>query len=230
MLERLGDAKARNEIRADITARGLNAFGRIPSWDAVRVSTSAGNPDAVGSSVADIAERRGCDEVDALCAVLLGDRGATRVLITAIAEKDVRTFVSCPWVLVGSDGRALGPGGPLARDLPHPRFYGAFPRVLGHYARDLGLLTLPQAVHKMTGAAAAALGLSDRGILQPGAMADITVFNPAAIAERATFAQPRQYPTGVAYVIVNGVPVIDGGAHTAALPGRVLRRKGTGIA
>jgi N-acyl-D-aspartate/D-glutamate deacylase len=92
------------------------------------------------------------------------------------------------------------------------------------------LLTVPQAVHKMTGATAAALDLSDRGVLRPGVMADITVFDPATIAERATFADPRQYPAGISYVIVNGVPVIDGGAHTGALPGRVLRRRGTGIA
>jgi len=230
MLERLGDTKAGDRIRADIAARGLNAFGRIPSWEAVRVSTSPGDPDAVGLSVADIAERRGCDAVDALCAILLADRGATRGLITATAEEDVRAFVSCPWVLVGSDGRALGPGGPLARDLPHPRFYGAFPRVLGHYARDLRLLTLPQAVHKMTGATAAALGLNDRGVLRPGAMADITIFDPATIAERATFPEPRQYPTGILYVMVNGVPVIDGGFHTGAVPGRVLRRTGAAAA
>jgi N-acyl-D-amino-acid deacylase len=230
MLERLGDAKARDKIRADTASRGLNVFGRIPSWDAVRVSTSPSNPDAIGLSVADIAKRCECDAVEALCSVLLKDRGATRGFIGAIAEEDVRTFVSCPWVLVGSDGRALGPGGPLARDLPHPRFFGTFPRILGHYARDLGLLTLPQAVHKMTGAPAAALGFSDRGILRPGAMADITVFDPSAIAERATFTEPRQYPTGVLYVIINGVPVIDGSTHTGALPGRVLRRRGSAIA
>ena len=224
MLERLGDVKARNDIRADIAARGLNAFGRIPSWEAVRVSTSPSDPDAIGLSVADIADRRGCDAVDALCAILVADRGATRGLITAIGEEDVRTFVSCPWVLVGSDGRALGPGGPLARDLPHPRFYGAFPRILGHYARDLGLLTLPQAVHKMTGATASALGFTDRGVLRTGAAADIVVFDPATITERATFDEPRQYPTGIPYVIVNGVLVIDGGTHTGALSGRVLQR------
>ena len=230
MLERLGDAKSRDHIRADIAARGLNAFGRIPSWDVVRVSTSPADPDSIGLSVAEIASQRGCDAVDALCAILLADRGATRGLIAAIAEVDVQTFVSCPWVLIGSDGRALGPAGPLARDLPHPRFYGTFPRILGHYSRDLGLLTLPQAVHKMTGASAAALGLTERGVLKPGAMADITVFDPATIAERATFAKPRQYPTGIPYVIVNGVPVIDGGAHTGALPGRVLRWTGAGVA
>jgi N-acyl-D-aspartate/D-glutamate deacylase len=230
MLQRLGDAKARDDIRAEVAARGLNAFGRIPSWAAVRISTSPGVPDAIGHTIAHIAAERGCDPVDALCAILVADRGATRGLISSIDEVDVRAFVACPWVLVGSDGRAFGPGGPLARELPHPRFYGAFPRVLGHYARDVGLLTLPQAVHKMTGATAAALGLTDRGILRPGAAADITVFDAASIADRATFDEPRRYPAGIAHVIVNGVAVIDGGAHTGALPGRVLRRTAAGVA
>jgi N-acyl-D-amino-acid deacylase len=143
-------------------------------------------------------------------------------------ENDVQAFVACPWVLVGSDGRATGPGGPLARELLHPRFYGTFARILGHYARDLGLLTLPQAVHKMTGGPARALGLVDRGVLRIGAAADITVFDPAAITDRATFDEPRSYPAGVAHVIVNGVAVIHGGAHTGALPGRILRRVAAG--
>ena len=160
----------------------------------------------------------------------MADRGATRGLVTAMHEDDVRAFVACPWVLVGSDGRATGPGGPLARELPHPRFYGTFARILGHYARDLGLLTLPQAVHKMTGGPARALGLADRGVLRTGAAADITVFDPASIADRATFDEPRRYPTGIAHVIVNGVAVIHGGVHTGALPGRVLRRTAAGVA
>ncbi|MEZ5910541.1 MAG: D-aminoacylase [Hyphomicrobiaceae bacterium] len=230
LLERLADADARARVRADIAARGLNAFGRIPSWDAVRVSTSPGSADAVGATIAELAERHGCDGVDALCALLLADRGATRGLITAIAEADIETFVACPWVLVGSDGRALGPGGPLAADLPHPRLFGTFPRILGHYARDLGLLDLPAAVHKMTGATAAAIGLTDRGTLRTGAMADITVLDPATVADRGTFAEPRHYPRGIPYVIVNGVPVIDGGVHTGALAGRVLRRTAAGVA
>jgi N-acyl-D-aspartate/D-glutamate deacylase len=230
MLRRLGDAKTRDDIRAEIAARGLNAFGRISSWDAVRITTSAAEPDEVGQSIADIAARRRCDPVDALCDILVADRGATRGLVTAMHENDVRAFVGCPWVLVGSDGRAIGPGGPLARDLPHPRFYGTFARILGHYARDLGLLTLPQAIHKMAGGPARALGLADRGVLRTGAAADITVFDPAAIADRATFDKPRSYPAGIAHVIVNGVAVIHCGAHTGALPGRVLRRTAAGVA
>jgi N-acyl-D-aspartate/D-glutamate deacylase len=145
-------------------------------------------------------------------------------------EEDIQVFVACPWVLVGSDGRSLAPGGPLARDLPHPRFYGAFPRILGRYARDLRLLTLAQAVYKMTGAPAAALRLIDRGILRPGAAADITVFDPVLIADLATFEEPQRYPAGIVHVIVNGMAVIDNGAHTGALPGRVLRRTAKGVA
>jgi N-acyl-D-amino-acid deacylase len=118
-----------------------------------------------------------CDPVDVLCTILCTDGGATRALITAMDEEDIRTFVACPWILLGSDGRAIGSGGALSRDLPHPRFYGTFPRILGHYTRDLGLLTLPQAIHKMTGASAAAIGLRYRGVLRPGAAADITVFD-----------------------------------------------------
>jgi N-acyl-D-aspartate/D-glutamate deacylase len=184
----------------------------------------------VGHTIADVAALRRCDPVDALCAILLVDRGATRGFVTAMDEQDVRTFIACPWILVGSDGRAFGPGGPLASELPHPRVYGTFPRVLGHYARRLGLLTLPQAIHKMTGASAAALGLTDRGVLRPGAAADITVFDDAAIIDLGTFDEPRQYPAGIAHVIVNGVVVIDAGAHTGALPGRVLRRTAAGVA
>jgi N-acyl-D-amino-acid deacylase len=184
----------------------------------------------VGRTIADVAARRGCDPVDAFCDVLLTDRCATRGLVASMDEEDVKAFVSCPWVLVGSDGRAYGPEGPLARDLPHPRFYGTFPRILGHYSRDLGLLDLPAAVHKMTGAPAAALRVVDRGVLRRGAAADITVFDPASIVDCATIEEPRRYPDGVVHVIVNGVVVIDGGAHTGALPGRVLRRTSAGVA
>jgi N-acyl-D-aspartate/D-glutamate deacylase len=230
MLQRLADTTARNDIRQEIAARGLTAFGRVPSWDAVRVSVSPAAPDEVGNTIADVAARRRCDPVDVLCAIILADGGATRGLITAMHEDDVRAFVACPWVLVGSDGRAFGPDGALARELPHPRFYGTFPRIVGHYARDLGLLTLPQAIHKMTGASATALGLKDRGVLRPGAAADIVVFDPASIAERGNYEEPRRYPAGVGCVIVNGALVIDSGAHTGALPGRVLRRTAAGVA
>jgi N-acyl-D-aspartate/D-glutamate deacylase len=226
MLQRLADPIVRHDIRAEMTAHGLRGFGRIPSWDSVRVSLSPATPGVVGRTIARLAAEHGCDPVEALCGILLGDQGHTRGLVDAMDETDVRTFIACPWVLIGSDGRAFGDGGPLAQDLPHPRFYGTFARILGHYVRELKRLTLPQAIHKMTGGPATVLGLTDRGILRIGAAADITVFDPDLIADRATFDEPRRYPAGVVHVIVNGVGVIDNGVHTGMLPGRVLRRNG----
>jgi len=228
MLRRLGDPAARDDIRAEIAAHGLNAFGHTASWDAVRISTSPCSNE-IGRTIADVAARRRCDPIDALCAILVADRGATRGFVAAMEEQDVRAFVACPWVLVGSDGRAAGPGGPLADELPHPRSYGTFPRILGHHTRELGLLTLSQAVHKMTGAPAAALRLKERGVLRTGAAADVTIFDPAVVADCATFDEPRRYPVGIAHVIINGAVVVANGVHTGALPGRVLRRTAAGV-
>ena len=112
---------------------------------------------------------------------------------------------------------------------PHPRFYGTFPRLLGHYVRDLGLLSLPQAIYKMTGGSATALGLRERGLLRPGYWADITIFDAQQIADTATFAEPHQYAAGISTVIVNGTVVIEAGEHSGALPGRVLRRGAEGV-
>ena len=223
MLARLGQPDVRAQIRADIARNGLNNFGAIPSWDAVRVAVSPHLPEHAGQTLGEIARRRGVDALDAVCDYIVADRGHTRILVCSMAEADVREIAGTPWVLVGSDGNALAPYGITSQGKPHPRYYGTFARVLGHCARELGLLTLPQAVHKMTGGAAAALGLADRGVLRPGAAADVTVFDPATIAERATYDDPHRYAAGVSTVVVNGTVVIDGGDHTGALPGRVLR-------
>ena len=143
-----------------------------------------------------------------------------------MSEDDVRTILADPLVMVGSDGPCVAPYGITGQGKPHPRLYGTFPRVLGHYARDLGLLGLPQAIHKMTGGAAAALGLADRGTIAAGNAADLVLFDPETIADRASFDDPHQYPEGIEMVIVNGVVVIDQGEHTGALPGHLLRRRG----
>jgi N-acyl-D-aspartate/D-glutamate deacylase len=113
--------------------------------------------------------------------------------------------------------------------MPHPRFYGTFPRIIGHYVGEVGLLPLEAAVHKMTGATARALRLADRGLLKPGYRADVTVFDPADFKERATYTDPHQYPSGSrTTVLVNGTPVVDNAVHTGARPGMVLRRDATG--
>jgi N-acyl-D-aspartate/D-glutamate deacylase len=226
LLGRLADPVVRARLRAEIEARGLTNFGRIPSWEAVRVALSPHRPETAGLTLAELARRGGGDGLDAACEQIIGDRGATRIVVTSMDERDVQAILSAPDTLIGSDGLAVAPEGPTGLGKPHPRVYGTFPRVLGHYARDLGLLPLPVAVAKMTGGPARALGLRERGLLRPGSWADITVFDPATVAERATYDDPHRYPAGIPTVIVNGAVVVDGGEHTGALPGRVLRRAG----
>ena len=224
MLERLRGRDVRARIRDEIARHGLTNFGRIPSWDVVRVAISPHLSGNAGRTLDDIARSRGVDPIDAVADYLVADRGETRILITSMAEADVREITRAPWVTVGSDGNALAVTGVTGQGKPHPRYYGTHARVLGPCVRELRLLTLEQAVAKMTGAAARALGLADRGVLRAGAWADVAVFDPARIADRSTYEEPHRYATGVSTVVVNGQVVIDGGEHTGALPGRVLRR------
>ena len=144
-----------------------------------------------------------------------------------MSEEDVRRIASESTATVGYDGPCVSPYGVTDQGKPHPRLYGTFPRLIGRYARDLGLLSLPQAIHKMTGLAAGALGLVDRGLLLEDYAADIVLFDADEIIDGATFDEPHTYPTGIEAVIVNGVQVIDGERHTDALPGQLLRRRGS---
>jgi N-acyl-D-aspartate/D-glutamate deacylase len=224
MLERLGRADMRARLRADIARDGLTNFGRIPSWDAVRVAVAPHVPADEGRTLGEIARRRGVDPFDAVCDFVIADRGATRILVTSMSDKDVHAISGAQWVTVGSDANSLATAGVTSQGKPHPRSYGTHARLLGPFVRDLKLLTLPAAIHKTTGAAAAALGLTDRGVLREGAWADIAVFDPDRIADRATYDEPHRYAVGVSTVVVNGQVVVDGGEHTGALPGRVLKR------
>ncbi len=229
MLARLALPEMRQRIRDDIARDGLNNWGRLPSWDCVQISVSPHLPQCAGRTIASLAAERGRDAIDTLCDYLIDDRGATRVLVTSIAEEDVRDIVRSPLALVGSDGNCVATYGIVSQGLPHPRFYGTFPRILGHYVGELGLIPLERAVHKMTGATARALKLADRGLLKPGYRADIAMFDPADFKDRATYADPHQYPSGArTIVIVNGTVVVENATHTGALPGRVLRRGADG--
>ena len=131
-----------------------------------------------------------------------------------------------PFTSIGSDGSAISPDGARGKMHVHPRWYGTFPRVLGRYVRELNVLTLPEAVRKMTSMNAEKINLSDRGILKVGNWADVTMFDPETVIDQATFEDPHHYPMGIPYVIVNGVVVLDEGTHTAQLPGKVLRGPG----
>src|SRR6267154_1534501 len=229
MLARLAQPEMRARIEAEIADHGLNNWGRIPSWEAVQVSISPNQPEHAGKTIAALAAARRVDPIDQVCDLLIADNGATRVLIASISEDDIRTIVRSRTALVGSDGNCVADYGIVGQGLPHPRFYGTFPRIIGQYVHDERLLPLEQAVHKMTGGSAKALKLRDRGLLAEGYRADIAVFDPADFTDQATYADPHRYPTGArTTVIVNGVVVVEHAKHTGALPGRVLRRGADG--
>jgi N-acyl-D-aspartate/D-glutamate deacylase len=229
MLKRVASPEARERIRADIARDGLNNWGRIPSWDCVQISVSPHTPHYAGQTIAQLAAAAGQDPVDRLCDYLVADKGATRVLITSISEDDIDDLVRSPSALVGSDGNCVATYGTVSQGMPHPRFYGTFPKVLSHYVRERALLPLETAVHKMTGATARALNLRDRGLLREGHCADVTIFDPDDFRDRATYADPHQYPTGRrTTVLVNGAIVVENAVHSGALPGKVLRRNGDG--
>ena len=151
------------------------------------------------------------------------------MLVTSISEADIRTIVASPLALVGSDGNCVAPYGTVGKGMPHPRFYGTFPRILSRYVRDENALPLALAIHKMTGATARALKLKDRGLLREGFCADVVLFDPDDFVDRATYADPHQFPSGArTTVIVNGTLVVENATHTGALPGIVLRRDAAG--
>ncbi|MDB5307535.1 MAG: dan [Gemmataceae bacterium] len=165
------------------------------------------------------------DPLDVLFDVLVESDGSVPCVYAHHDEKDMTAALVQPWCSVGSDGAAYATEGPLRRGNPHPRNFGTFPRVLGHYVRDRKVLGLEDAVRKMTSLNAAKLGLTDRGVIRPGAVADLTLFAPDRVIDRSTYDKPFAYNEGIEYVVVNGTPVLEpGGKHTGAKPGRAIRR------
>lgn len=226
MRARLFDPAERERIRDDV----LNGpFDGGPKRDfepetLMIASVTPEDPALVGRTISEIAGSRGVQPVDAMLDLLAHHGGGVQVVIFAIGEEDIRRVMSHPAVAVASDGWTLNPE---AGGCPHPRSYGTFARVLGHYVRDEHHLSLEEAVRKMTSLPAARLGMADRGRLSPGAWADVVVFDPATVADRATFTDPHRYCAGVSHVFVNGQCVIEAGEDTGAASGRVLRRPGS---
>jgi dihydroorotase/N-acyl-D-amino-acid deacylase len=213
----------------DSVVRGIvfNLLNDRGGGDLSRVQFSRAGFDRTleGKTLKDWADRRGLAPTPENGATLVLDamrQGGANAIYHVLDEGDVARIMRHPQTMVASDGRLSTPGD----GHPHPRAYGTFPRVLGRYVREQRLLTLEQAVHKMTGMPAARLGLRDRGVLRAGAAADVVVFDPATVADRATFEAPHQYPVGIETVVVNGAVAVDAGAPTAARAGRVLRRRG----
>ncbi|MDX1376942.1 MAG: D-aminoacylase [Burkholderiales bacterium] len=187
--------------------------------DDVVIASSKGHAEWEGMSIAQLAREMGLEPLAAAQRVLEAAPGTTAVL-HAMCEDDVRTVMRHPSTMIGSDGI------PALDGRPHPRLYGTFARVLGRYARDLGLFLMEEAVYRMTGFPAAKFGFRDRGLLREGFVADLVLFDPRQVIDVGSYEDPKHPPKGIAHVFVNGVQVVDGGRHTGARPGRVLRRAG----
>ncbi|MBS3937262.1 MAG: D-aminoacylase [Peptococcaceae bacterium] len=208
LTERLSDAATRQTIRGQIGEREQR-------WDLIMVD---------GISIHERAVKQGQEPVDVSLDLLLADKFDTSMVRFAMCEGDVEYVLKHPAVMVGSDASGRAIYGPLSVGTPHPRAYGTFPRVLGTYVRERKVLTLEEAVRKMTGFPAARFQLWNRGLLRPGMRADLVMFDPAEIADVATYARPHAYPRGVALVMVNGRVVVETGEHLGLLAGQVLRK------
>ncbi len=223
----LGDWEVRRRVKEEI-ARGVSGWENVaadPGWDAIVVDWSGAHPGWVGRSLGDLGRDLDRDPVDVACDILAADRLASHVTIHCMDEADVATILAVPWVAVCTDAAGRRPGHPiLDAGIPHPRTYGAAPRVLGPYVRERGVLRLETAVAKLTSVPAARLGIRDRGVAREGAFADLVVLDPATATDRATFATPAVYPVGIDAVIVNGAVAVRDGRETGARPGRLLRR------
>jgi len=198
---------------------GTAGFGTV-DWDQHLLASAPGHPDWEGHTLPELAAEFGTEPLDAARRIVDTEGEGAVVIIESMSEDDIRTVMAHPSTMIGSDGI------PTVGGKPHPRLYGTFARVLGHYTRDVGVMPLQEAVHRMTGLPAAKFGLAGRGIIQPGAWADLVLFDPATINDIATYETPRQHPTGIVAVWVNGNAVVRDGAHTGARPGRALRRTG----
>jgi len=226
MVVRLRDPAVRARLKAELaadSAQGIRTAARTMindvGADSLRIYE--------GKLLTEVGKMRGQDAYDAAFDILIADRGRTGALYFSFNEDALRYAMRQPWVSVGQDAGALSPdsaGKWSQRE--HPRGFGTFPRILGRYVRQDSVITLEFAIRKMTSLAAQRVGINDRGLLRPGMYADITVFDPTTIIDRATFEAPSQLSTGVSYVFVNGIPVVDNGQLTAALPGRALRGPG----
>jgi N-acyl-D-amino-acid deacylase len=227
LFKRLGDPATREKIAAEVRAP-------TDKWE--NLYLAAGSPDRIllcgfkseklkpltGKSLAEVAKQRGKDPVETIMDLLSEDESRIDSIYFLMSEENIRKELAKPWVSFGSDEASQAPEGVFLKSNPHPRAYGNFARVLGRYVREEKIISLAEAVKRLSGLPATNLGLDHRGFLQEGMFADIVVFDPAAISDRATFEKPHQYAIGMKHVFVNGVQVLRDGEHTGAKPGRAL--------
>ncbi len=231
MLERLKNPELRARIRKEMgtpSSTWDNEWQEIPGPEAIVVSV-VHNPALLslqGRTIAEVAKGRGTDPIETIFDLLIEDDGYTSVAVFGMSEPDVALALIQPWVSIDNDSQGTSPEGLLGREHPHPRAYGTFPRILRKYVREEKQLRLEEAIRKFTALPAQRMRLVDRGILKAGMWADVVIFNPDSVRDQATFQNPNQLSLGMQYVLVNGIPVIDGGRSTGALPGKVLRGPG----
>ena len=228
-LQRLADPAWRDSLAGHLGARDQGG-----DWN---LATSAGGPEGVlisdivtdsltgyeGMRLSEIAAERGQTAGETVIDLLLADSLRTSAIYFSMSEDDLETALRQPWVMIGGDAGVRALDGPLSTDQPHPRAFGTFPRVLCRYARERGVFEVEEAVRRMTALAAERVGLTGRGVLLPGAYADVTVFDPETLCDTATFEEPKQLAVGIRHVLVNGAPVVRDGEPTGATPGRGLR-------
>jgi len=233
LIERLKDPAMRARIRKDMETPSTtwdNEWQEIPGPEAILLSVVQSEKlrPLQGKTIAEIAKLWNKDAFDTIFDILIEDKAFTSVAVSGMSEPDVRLALQQKWVSVCNDSQGTAPDGLLGREHPHPRAYGTFPRILRKYVREEKALTLEDAIRKFSAMPAARLRVADRGVLKAGMWADIVVFDPATITDKATFAEPNQLSEGMRFVLVNGVPVIEEGRMTNALPGRVVRGAGYG--
>ena len=236
LVERLKDPAVRARIRKDMLTAGKDSAGEVwdnewqevPGPEGIQIAVVQ-NPELLplqGKRLSDVAALWKEDPIDALCDLLIKDKAFTSVAVFGMSEPDVLLALKQPWVSIDNDSSGTSPDGLLGQEHPHPRAYGTFPRILRKYVREENQLSLPDAIRKFSALPARRLRLTDRGVLKQNMWADVVVFDPEKITDRATFENPNQFSEGMEYVLVNGVPVIDEGKMTGALPGKVLRGPG----
>ena len=231
LVERLKNPATRARVRKDLMTPSSawdNEWQEIPGPEAVLIGVVQ-NPKLLplqGKRLSEIAKLWGKDPMDALFDLLIEDNAFTEVAVFGMSEPDVALALQQPWVSVDNDSSGTSPEGILGQEHPHPRAYGTFPRILRKYVREEKRLTLEEAIRKFSALPAQRMRLTDRGVLKAGMWADVVIFDPATVKDVATFENPNQLSHGMQYVMVNGVPVIDEGKMTGALPGKVLRGAG----
>ncbi len=227
MIEYLRDNSTRKKIRLEINKAikmGIHAYNTAP-WENVQVAMvkSPEYKSIEGKRIAEISKELNIDPFDFVFDLLIKERGLVKTLVFCMDEEDIKTIMKHPHTIIGSDGRAVATYGELNKGSTHPRYYGAFPRVLGKYVREKKVLSLETAINKMTSMPAKIMRLDNRGILAPNKVADITIFDPKTVCDVATFENPHQYSKGIEKVIISGEVIIDQGNHTNKMVGQIIK-------